>query len=425
MATGTLNLIEFDDTSTIVAEEILTGTIVEVEANDIPSITSTEIFAGTLDVTEDDDVHTINGNVSLIDYIGTLDVTESDDSIITAGEMIYDFRGTLDVTELDDVPAINTEAEYTGTLSEAESNDSPTINGGMSIHAHTGTLNVIESDDSVIITSEEIFAGTLDVTEANDTLIGQSANIGTLDVSESDDSITSNGIEIFAGTLNLTEVNDTTTTDSDSEYIGVLDVTELGDEPTINGTTILNATGTLNVSENDDTSIIVGVYPVDGTVVVVERDDFTITDGTVVVLPSKGKTANQITRPLVAKTIEKFYVSFYGMTENISNILGSEVMSLERPNLTFNDMDIYNKGKRFSNNALIHYQPLTITFYDDDQSLVNYALINQVKKQTFKVEGDDYFEIHTKIYSPNGSIPEEFTLKHCHIQNITYSESNV
>ena len=136
-------------------------------------------------------------------------------------------------------------------------------------------------------------------------------------------------------------------------------------------------------------------------------------------------TKGQVNRSLHPKTSEKFYVSFHKMPENISNILGREVQMTTRPVFTFNEFEIKNKGIKNAGNVKIDYQPIDITFVDDTCSLVNFALYEQLKRQSGTeplAYQNALFEILIKIYSAEGIIVETMLLKYCRIQSISHSE---
>ena len=80
-------------------------------------------------------------------------------------------------------------------------------------------------------------------------------------------------------------------------------------------------------------------------------------------------TQAEINRSLSTKTVDKFYVSFYEMDNNVSNILGREVQSVERPTITFNEFEIRNKGIKQMAEARLEYQSITINFFDDSSSI--------------------------------------------------------
>ncbi|MDH5766881.1 MAG: hypothetical protein OEZ38_12795 [Gammaproteobacteria bacterium] len=134
---------------------------------------------------------------------------------------------------------------------------------------------------------------------------------------------------------------------------------------------------------------------------------------------------NLISRPLANKKVDSFYVSFYGMSENYGNILGRQVQSIERPTLNFNRYEVRNKGLKFESSTRIEYQEISISFFDDNSSLVSRALIEQVKRQTAvnaHSTEDTFFQIGVKCYSVDEDIVEEFELKHCYLGSISNSE---
>ena len=136
-------------------------------------------------------------------------------------------------------------------------------------------------------------------------------------------------------------------------------------------------------------------------------------------------TKTEVTRSLGVKTGEKFYVSFFGMPENLSNILGREVQSVSRPNLTFNEYEIRNKGRKVTGHGYIDYQPIDVVFYDDSTSLISRALYEQVKLQTGVNSSDGNtirFRMQCKVYSIADEHVEDFTIMDCHILSIGHSE---
>lgn len=133
-----------------------------------------------------------------------------------------------------------------------------------------------------------------------------------------------------------------------------------------------------------------------------------------------------INRPLLSKKIDNFYVSFYNLPNNISNILGRQVKSISRPALTINPQTITIKGIKQHKISTLDYSEISISFDDDDKSLVTKALYNQIYRQLGKdVEGFEQskFNIGVKAFDSENNVLEEFELKTCFITNITHSES--
>ena len=139
-------------------------------------------------------------------------------------------------------------------------------------------------------------------------------------------------------------------------------------------------------------------------------------------------TIAQTNRSLSVKTVDKFYVSFFNLPENISNILGREAQSVERPTIAFDEMEIRRKGIRNVETARITYQPITINFTDDSHSLVTKALYEQVHRQAgtgedkSKLFEKSRFNFSVKVYSSDEKIVEEFNVIDCRITNISHSE---
>jgi hypothetical protein len=133
-------------------------------------------------------------------------------------------------------------------------------------------------------------------------------------------------------------------------------------------------------------------------------------------------TKTEVNRNLHPKTIDKFYVSFFGLPENLSNILGREVQSVARPNIQFNQSEVRHKGVKQTFSTTIDFQPIDIVFFDDSGSLVYRALYEQVKRQTGVEKGAGQFNLVVKIYDAHGKIVEEFELKNAYILSILHSE---
>ena len=136
-------------------------------------------------------------------------------------------------------------------------------------------------------------------------------------------------------------------------------------------------------------------------------------------------TKSQINRSLLNKTVKDFYVSFFNMPENEGNILGRQIMSMERPPLTFNIYEVAFKGKKQFGNGTIDFQQLTAVFKDDEKSLTTRAIYKQMYRQT-GVEKPSFdkskFTIKVKAYDGGGDIVEEFNLINCFIVSVAHSE---
>jgi len=133
-------------------------------------------------------------------------------------------------------------------------------------------------------------------------------------------------------------------------------------------------------------------------------------------------TIKQHNRNLAPKKVHKFYVKFFGMEDNSSNILGRQVKSIERPSLSFTVSENRHKMHVRNDVAEIEFDTITIEFNDDIGSLTTKALYNQITKQSYNKVGEYLFSIKVDVYSSDVDIAESFELKHCFIQNITHSQ---
>jgi len=140
-------------------------------------------------------------------------------------------------------------------------------------------------------------------------------------------------------------------------------------------------------------------------------------------------TAN-INRSLESKKVDQFYVEFLHMPDNIANILGRQVASIERPTVTFNEFERPFKGARKHDHAKLEFAPINIELRDDDQSLTTKAIYQQIYRQLGTGDNStpqDSFEnavftIRVKAFSASGVVVEHFDLIKCFITGVTHSQ---
>ena len=136
-------------------------------------------------------------------------------------------------------------------------------------------------------------------------------------------------------------------------------------------------------------------------------------------------TIREQNRSLLNKTVDSFYVSFYGISANASNILGRQVKSIERPVINFNTHDIIIKGIKQHGNGTLFFEPISIVFLDDINSITNFVLYDQLMHQTGKKQPsfeDSKFSVNVKCFDATENVIEEFTLLGCFIQMLQHSE---
>ena len=222
-----------------------TGTLAVTDANDTSAITGLEVFTGTVSLTDANDTSAITGTAG-VSITGTLSVTDSNDNSIIVGSEIL-----------------------TGTLSITDSNDTSTITG---LEVLTGTLSVTDSNDTSIIVGSTFTGVSGIVSKTEDDDIPTATGNITLNITGSLSSILDNDLSsisgqiIFSGILNTTEENDSIVANGLDKYIAILNSTEENDSLTATGIHSITVTGTLNIIDENDSSIIIGTLPITGTI---------------------------------------------------------------------------------------------------------------------------------------------------------------
>tara|TARA_Y100000593_G_C4308288_1_gene336940 strand:+ start:1609 stop:2163 length:555 start_codon:yes stop_codon:yes gene_type:complete len=131
---------------------------------------------------------------------------------------------------------------------------------------------------------------------------------------------------------------------------------------------------------------------------------------------------------------DAFYVKFYGIPENFSNVLGKQVKNFVRPNIDMETSITAHRGARYKDSQKITLAPVTVAFNDDEESLVSMFLYIQLFRQMNKYPdkfgklgfGRDYkFDVEMVLYNANREVTEKFTLIDCFIQNINHSDPNL
>lgn len=131
---------------------------------------------------------------------------------------------------------------------------------------------------------------------------------------------------------------------------------------------------------------------------------------------------------------DNFYVKFFGLPENISNVLGKQVKNLTRPNIDVQTGQISRRSATFKDHQKISLTPVVISFFDDEDSIVSTFMYVQLFRQMNKYPdkfgtmdlGREYkFDVLVQLMNASGEITEEFTLRECFIQNINHSDPNI
>ena len=275
-STGTVNVIDEDDTITgqgTSAQSGTTGTLNETDLDDTSTSSGTQIYLGTVDQTLTDD--TINAN-GLSTIVGTLVETDLDDTSTSSGTQI--FTGTLVETDLDDTSETSGTPIYISTLNYTDNDD---IISSLGSSISIGSLNTIEEDDTSNIISIQSFLGSLNISDDDDsTLIdGFSTSTDTLNATDADDIIESSGSSItnITSTSNTTDFDDTIVSYGSEIISGVSNIIDINDYIDSTGTSIIS--GAIDTTDNDDVSSTSGNIVYTSTLNTTDLDDVTVANG--------------------------------------------------------------------------------------------------------------------------------------------------
>lgn len=134
------------------------------------------------------------------------------------------------------------------------------------------------------------------------------------------------------------------------------------------------------------------------------------------------------------KKSDRFYVSFYGINDNVGNYLGTQVKSVTRPDVDINSISHQRRGAEFQDTGLLRFSDVSITFTDDEESVTNMLLYAQLMRQKKKYKGElDYvfvgdsretykFSIQIEMHNSLGDVTEGYKLTGCFIKSITHSQ---
>lgn len=131
---------------------------------------------------------------------------------------------------------------------------------------------------------------------------------------------------------------------------------------------------------------------------------------------------------------DNFYTKFMKLSENTSNVLGRQVKSISRPDVSFEVNDTKMRGYAYSDKGFVRFTPVTIEFFDDENSVVSSLLYAQVFRQLNKHtdlmnvlpeniiprDRDYKFDIDVQLFNSLDSETERYILKNCFISRISH-----
>lgn len=140
------------------------------------------------------------------------------------------------------------------------------------------------------------------------------------------------------------------------------------------------------------------------------------------------------------KKSDSFQVNFLKLPENFTNVLGRQVKTIDRPNITFDINNIHHKKNRYVDTGKIEFQPVSVEFFDDENAVTSMLLYYQIFRQLNKapdinniseeqrrdhMERDVKFDIEIKFFNSLDQMVEAYILHNCIITDISHSMSDV
>ena len=131
---------------------------------------------------------------------------------------------------------------------------------------------------------------------------------------------------------------------------------------------------------------------------------------------------------------DSILVTFFGLPENMGNILGRQVKSVTRPTFEVQTAEVRRRGATYKDKQNITTTPITVAFYDDENSItanVIYAqFFRQINKHTDKfgntgIDRDYRFDMKVELYNAERNVTDAFIVKDCFIQSINHSDPDM
>lgn len=135
-----------------------------------------------------------------------------------------------------------------------------------------------------------------------------------------------------------------------------------------------------------------------------------------------------------ARRNDDMYVTFLGLPENVANFLGRQVKNVTRPTFEYMTTDLRFRGATYKDKQNLTFQPITISFYDDESALTSTFLYMQLYRQQNKHPdkyghmgfGRDYkFDIKVEMFDSMKNITESFIIKRAFLQSLNHSDPSV
>lgn len=131
-----------------------------------------------------------------------------------------------------------------------------------------------------------------------------------------------------------------------------------------------------------------------------------------------------------ARLSDMFNVEFYGIPENVANIMGKQVRSTDRLNIQFDSTKVRgNRGKMRSHKDQTNFDPLNMSFFEDENGVVEAFIMSHVFRQNNRMTDlldreDDpdriyKFDVKINMFNTAGKVTSGLIYKNCFFTSIT------
>lgn len=130
---------------------------------------------------------------------------------------------------------------------------------------------------------------------------------------------------------------------------------------------------------------------------------------------------------------DNFDVIFLGLPENLSNFLGRQIKTIDRPEFTFQPTETSFRRNTYKDKGRLTFQPITAIFHDDENAVTSALLYTQLFRQINKhsdLLGEDAgtkdmtrdykFGIEMRFYNSSQEESEAVLLTGCFLASINH-----
>lgn len=140
-----------------------------------------------------------------------------------------------------------------------------------------------------------------------------------------------------------------------------------------------------------------------------------------------------------SRIIDNFYCKFFKLPENVANVMGRQVKTITRPEISFDLDPVSFKNFTYAHPGRLTFGSVLVEFFDDENSILSSLLYVQVMRQLNRykdlmnvapemidpAERDYRFDLQVDLYNSNREVTESFILKKCYISSLSHQQPEI